>query len=263
MDDCYMGCTHHSLQDNLESTVRSMFTVPNMFGAWHQGVLTVTGMLVGIFALLSMLCLFAYAWSIHAGPEATPIIWVTTTTPILPAPQSTTTMTTTTTGINENNQDYKMKTPQWSRHQPFPRRDPTTTTIQPQLTMMATTWHHDPTTTAIDDSYHGHKCRPEWRWYDCDHNHCCWQEWWPWLDPTTTTIPPWLTIFTTTTTTSSVDEDNHSHITTTRTMITTTITSTTMTMTIFTNSSPPPPQQQRRLPQHDTDPCSPPGPWQI
>ena len=32
-DDCYMGHTHHSLQDNLESTVHSMFTVPNMFGA--------------------------------------------------------------------------------------------------------------------------------------------------------------------------------------------------------------------------------------
>ena len=32
-DDCYVGCTHHSLQDNLESIVRSMFTVPNVFGA--------------------------------------------------------------------------------------------------------------------------------------------------------------------------------------------------------------------------------------
>ena len=32
-DDCYMGCTHCSLQDNLESTVHPMFTVPNMFGA--------------------------------------------------------------------------------------------------------------------------------------------------------------------------------------------------------------------------------------
>ena len=32
-DDCYVGRTHCSLQDNLESTVRSMFTVPNMFGA--------------------------------------------------------------------------------------------------------------------------------------------------------------------------------------------------------------------------------------
>ena len=32
-DDCYVGCTHCSLQDNLESTVCSMFTVPNMFGA--------------------------------------------------------------------------------------------------------------------------------------------------------------------------------------------------------------------------------------
>ena len=31
-DDCYMGHTHCSLQDNLESTVCSMFTVPNMFG---------------------------------------------------------------------------------------------------------------------------------------------------------------------------------------------------------------------------------------
>ena len=31
-DDCYMGCTHCSLQDNLESTVHSMFTVPNVFG---------------------------------------------------------------------------------------------------------------------------------------------------------------------------------------------------------------------------------------
>ena len=32
-DDCYVGCTHRSLQDNLESIVRSMFTVPNVFGA--------------------------------------------------------------------------------------------------------------------------------------------------------------------------------------------------------------------------------------
>ena len=32
-DDCYMGHTHCSLQDNLESTVHSMFTVPNVFGA--------------------------------------------------------------------------------------------------------------------------------------------------------------------------------------------------------------------------------------
>ena len=35
-DDCYVGCTHRSLQDNLESTVHSMFTVPNMFGAWQR-----------------------------------------------------------------------------------------------------------------------------------------------------------------------------------------------------------------------------------
>ena len=28
--------THHSLQDNLKSTVRFMFTVPNVFGAWHH-----------------------------------------------------------------------------------------------------------------------------------------------------------------------------------------------------------------------------------
>ena len=32
-DDCYMGCTHRSLQDKLKSIVRSMFTVPNVFGA--------------------------------------------------------------------------------------------------------------------------------------------------------------------------------------------------------------------------------------
>ena len=31
-DDCYVGRTHHSLQDNLKLTVHSMFTVPNMFG---------------------------------------------------------------------------------------------------------------------------------------------------------------------------------------------------------------------------------------
>ena len=35
-DDCYVGHTHRSLQDNLESTVRSMFTVPNVFGAWQH-----------------------------------------------------------------------------------------------------------------------------------------------------------------------------------------------------------------------------------
>ena len=32
-DDCYVGHTHCSLQDNLESTVHSMFTVQNVFGA--------------------------------------------------------------------------------------------------------------------------------------------------------------------------------------------------------------------------------------
>ena len=32
-DDCYMGRTHHSLQDNLKLIVCSMFTVPNVFGA--------------------------------------------------------------------------------------------------------------------------------------------------------------------------------------------------------------------------------------
>ena len=32
-DDCYMGHTHRSLQDNLELTVCSMFTVPKVFGA--------------------------------------------------------------------------------------------------------------------------------------------------------------------------------------------------------------------------------------
>ena len=35
-DDCYMGHTHHSLQDKLESIVCSMFTVPNVFGAWQH-----------------------------------------------------------------------------------------------------------------------------------------------------------------------------------------------------------------------------------
>ena len=34
-DDCYVGHTHHSLQDNLKSIVCSMFTVPNVFGAWQ------------------------------------------------------------------------------------------------------------------------------------------------------------------------------------------------------------------------------------
>ena len=32
-DDCYVGRTHCSLQDNLELTVHSMFTVPNVIGA--------------------------------------------------------------------------------------------------------------------------------------------------------------------------------------------------------------------------------------
>ena len=35
-DDCYVGRTHHLLQDNLKLTVHSMFTVPNVFGAWHR-----------------------------------------------------------------------------------------------------------------------------------------------------------------------------------------------------------------------------------
>ena len=32
-DDCYVGRTHRLLQDNLELTVHSMFTVANVFGA--------------------------------------------------------------------------------------------------------------------------------------------------------------------------------------------------------------------------------------
>ena len=32
-DDCYVGHTHCSLQDKLESIICSMFTVPNVFGA--------------------------------------------------------------------------------------------------------------------------------------------------------------------------------------------------------------------------------------
>ena len=32
-DDCYVGRTHRSLQDKLESIVGFMFTVPNVFGA--------------------------------------------------------------------------------------------------------------------------------------------------------------------------------------------------------------------------------------
>ena len=35
-DDCYMGHTHRSPQDNLKSTVHSMFTVPNVLGAWQR-----------------------------------------------------------------------------------------------------------------------------------------------------------------------------------------------------------------------------------
>ena len=35
-DDCYVGRTHHSLQDKLKSIVCSMFTVPNVFGVWHR-----------------------------------------------------------------------------------------------------------------------------------------------------------------------------------------------------------------------------------
>ena len=31
-DDCYVGCTHRSLQDNLKLMVCSMFTVLNVFG---------------------------------------------------------------------------------------------------------------------------------------------------------------------------------------------------------------------------------------
>ena len=34
-DDCYVGCTHRSLQDKFKSTVHSMFTVPNVFGLWQ------------------------------------------------------------------------------------------------------------------------------------------------------------------------------------------------------------------------------------
>ena len=38
-DDCYMGCTHRLLQDNLILTVHPMFTEPNMFGVWQHAVL--------------------------------------------------------------------------------------------------------------------------------------------------------------------------------------------------------------------------------
>ena len=34
-DDCYMGHTHRLLQDKLKLIVCSMFTVPNVFGAWQ------------------------------------------------------------------------------------------------------------------------------------------------------------------------------------------------------------------------------------
>ena len=42
-DDCYMGRTHHSLQDKLESIVCSMFTVPTALSPLHsaQGSLVV------------------------------------------------------------------------------------------------------------------------------------------------------------------------------------------------------------------------------
>ena len=46
-DDCYVGRTHRSLQDNLESTVYSMFTVPNVFGASQQ-VQSLLSLLIGM-----------------------------------------------------------------------------------------------------------------------------------------------------------------------------------------------------------------------
>ena len=46
-DDCYMGCTHRSLQDKLKLIVCSMFTVPNMFGVWHCDALEVTQEIFG------------------------------------------------------------------------------------------------------------------------------------------------------------------------------------------------------------------------
>ena len=50
-DDYYVGRTHRSLQDNLESTVHSMFTVPNVFGAWHR-----TGLFTHLTLLPGQLC---------------------------------------------------------------------------------------------------------------------------------------------------------------------------------------------------------------
>ena len=53
-DDCYVGCTHRSLQDNLKSTVHSMFTVPNVFGVWHRTELTTvaTGLRLPVLGVL-------------------------------------------------------------------------------------------------------------------------------------------------------------------------------------------------------------------
>ena len=38
-DDCYVGRTHRLLQDKLKSIVCSMFTVPNVFDAWHRATM--------------------------------------------------------------------------------------------------------------------------------------------------------------------------------------------------------------------------------
>ena len=54
-DDCYVGCTHHLLQDNLESMVCSMFTVPNVFGVWQHTFLSFALYLVCFLSCLRLL----------------------------------------------------------------------------------------------------------------------------------------------------------------------------------------------------------------
>ena len=48
MDGYNMGRTHCSLQDSLELMVSSMFTVPNVFGAWHRAWDIITKQVIAI-----------------------------------------------------------------------------------------------------------------------------------------------------------------------------------------------------------------------
>ena len=68
-----MGRTHRSLQDNLESTVHSMFTVPNVFGVWHRSIILCTNSVKSSWSLFSN-CFACWAFILSNSLEHCPSI---------------------------------------------------------------------------------------------------------------------------------------------------------------------------------------------